>query len=84
MNQTLAAVVLWSIVVYLARRGAAVVVAAVPAVIMTYVCSSFVFVSGQFFGMENRTAAYWLGGAVTAVIVAMMIFKLKKDAKTDA
>ena len=84
MNQTLAAIVLWSIVVYLARRGAAVVVAAVPAVIMTYVCSSFVFVSGQFFGMENRTAAYWLGGAVTAVIVAMMIFKLKKDAKTDA
>lgn len=83
-NQTLAAIVLWSIVVYLRRRGENILAAAVPAVFMTYVCSSFVFVSGQFFGLENRTAAYLLGGAVTAVIVLSMYFKLLRDAKGNA
>ena len=46
---------------------------------MTFICASFVFVSGQFFGMENRTAAYLLGGATTLLVLLVMIFKLRRD-----
>ncbi len=81
MNQTMAVVTLWMIVVYLARRGGNRWIGAIPALIMTYVCSSFVFVSDQFFGMENRAAAYVLGGIATLAVTIFMIFKLKrKDA----
>ena len=78
-NQTLATIVLWAIVVYLARRQANRWVALLPALFMTFICASFVFVSGQFFGMENRTAAYLLGGATTLLVLLVMIFKLRRD-----
>lgn len=72
-NQTLATIVLWTVTVYLFRRGSNHWVALVPAVAMTYVCSSFLFVSDQFFGMEQRTAAYLLGGALT-VLLSLAIY----------
>lgn len=78
-NQTLATIVLWAIVVYLARRQANRWVALLPALFMTFICASFVFVSGQFFSMENRTAAYLLGGATTLLVLLVMIFKLRRD-----
>lgn len=83
-NQTLAAIVLWAIVVWLSQRRANHWVATLPALFMTYVCSSFVFVSNQFLGMENRTAAYLLGGAVTLLIGLFLFLKLRRDAKSRA
>ena len=50
-----------------------------PALIMTYVCASYVFVSPLMFGMQHRTTAYLLGGAVTLVILIAMIFKIRRD-----
>lgn len=82
-NQALAAVVLWTIVVYLAQRRANRWVALIPAVLMTYVCASFVFVSDQFFGMENRTIAYLLGGFSTLYLLIIMILKLRRDDATS-
>ena len=52
-NQALATVVLWCIVVYLNLGRRNIWVALLPAVFMTFVCSSFVFVSPQFFGMPT-------------------------------
>ena len=83
-NQSLATIVLWTITVYLYRRKANYLLAFVPAVLMTYVCASFLFVSGQFFGMENRIAAYLLGGGLTLLITLIMIHLLRKNAKTAA
>lgn len=83
-NQSLATVVLWTISVYLFRRKVNYWLALIPAVIMTYVCSSFLFVSNQFFGMEDRTMAYLLGGLLTLILTLVMIYKLRKDAKTAA
>lgn len=83
-NQSLATVVLWTITVYLFRRKVNYWLALIPAVIMTYVCSSFLFVSNQFFGMEDRTMAYLLGGVLTLILILVMIYKLRKDAKTAA
>ncbi|MCM1520791.1 MAG: carbon starvation protein A [Lachnoclostridium sp.] len=72
-NQTLATIVLWAITIWLSRRGKNIWISLIPAVIMTYVVSSFVFISDQFLGMENRIAAYCLGGVATIVICWWMM-----------
>ena len=79
MNQTLAAVTLWMIAAWLCDGGrrAGAWAAIVPALIMTYVCASYIFVSPLMFGMADRTAAYLLGGAVTAVVAAAMYRRLR-------
>lgn len=84
-NQALATVVLWTIVVYHRREGYNMWVALLPAIFMTYICSSFVFISDQFFGMENRTAAYILGGVATVALTIAMWVKIKntKPSKND-
>ena len=84
-NQALATVVLWTIVVYHRREGYNIWVALLPAIFMTYICSSFVFISDQFFGMDNRTLAYILGGVATVAITAIMWVKIKnsKPSKND-
>ncbi len=66
-NQTLAAVVLWSIYVWLARRGKNYWVAMIPAIAMTFVVTCFVFTSPQFLGIENRVIAYLLSIIATAI-----------------
>lgn len=82
MNQTLAVVTLWMITAYLARQGRNRWVGLLPALVMTYVCSSYIFISPLMCGMRDRTAAYLLGGAVTLVILLLMIFKMRRDAKS--
>lgn len=79
MNQTLAAVTLWMIVAYFARQRRGLMVGLIPALIMTYVCASYIFVSPLMFGMQHRTAAYVLGGVVTLAILVAMIFKVRRD-----
>lgn len=83
-NQTLAVFTLWAATDWLVRHGKPCVIALLPAVLMTYVCSSYIFVSPLMFGMENRTAAYALGGAVALAISIVMTLKLKHDAKKCA
>lgn len=64
-NQSLAAVVLWTIYVWLARRKRNYWVALIPAVSMTFVVTCFVFVSPQFFGIENRIVSFVLSALTT-------------------
>ena len=78
-NQTLAVFTLWAITLYLARKGKPLAIGALPALIMTYVCSSYVFVSPMMFGMENRTLAYLFGGIVTLLIGIAALRHSKKD-----
>ncbi len=66
-NQTLAAVVLWSIYVWLARRKRNYWVALVPAVAMTFVVTCFIYISPQFFGIENRVIAFALATVTTVL-----------------
>lgn len=72
-NQTMAAITLWAIVVWLARRGKNVWVALIPAVAMTYIVGSFVFISGQFLGMGPIWPAYALGGVLTLAVAWAVI-----------
>ena len=80
-NQALATVVLWCIVVYLNLNKSNICVAMPPAVFMTYICSSFVFVSNQFIGMGTKPMAYIWGGVVTIALTAVMCYKLRADRK---
>lgn len=82
-NQALSVVTLWVIVVYLKKYKRNIWVALPPAAFMTYICTSFVFVSGQFIGMQNRPLAYALAGAVTLAITIGMWIKVQKSAKTE-
>ena len=77
-NQALASVVLWCIVVYLYQQKSNYWVALIPAVFMTYICSSFVFVSDQFVGLGATALAYTFGGLLTMALTAVMCYKLRK------
>ena len=77
-NQTLAVLTLWCITVYLFREKKPVMIGMLPALIMTYVCSSYVFISPMMCGMENRALAYILGGVLTLIISAAVHFKARK------
>lgn len=78
-NQTLAVITLWCITVYLFRNKKPVAIGMLPALVMTYVCSSYIFISPMMCGMENRTLAYILGGALTLVIAGAVHFKARKS-----
>lgn len=83
MNQTLSCITLWCITVYLAKHKKPILIGLVPALFMTYVCASYIFISPMMAGMENRTSAYILGGVVTAAIFAALLFKIKSDKKNS-
>lgn len=82
-NQTLSVFTLWMITAWLMRkRSSFYVLALIPAIFMTYVCSSFVFVSTQFIGLGATTAAYVYGAAVTAIFSGLIMLKIRKDVKS--
>lgn len=84
-NQALSVITLWMITSWLMRRGSRwSIIALVPAICMTYVCSSFLFVSGQFVGMGATPLAYIYGGAATAVIAGLMMYLIRKNIKNEA
>lgn len=80
-NQTLASIVLWSIVVYLHREHRNYWVALIPAIFMTYICSSFVFVSNQFIGMGSVTMAYVWGGVATLLLSSIILYRILCERK---
>ena len=82
-NQALASVVLWTIVVYLYKEKSNYWVALIPAIFMTYICASFVFVSNQFVGMGVDPMAYVWGGVVTVAISGYMIYTLLRNRKSE-
>ena len=78
-NQTLAAITLWCITRYLAQHKKPYIIALLPALLMTYICSSYIFISPMMFGMENRTIAYICGGVLTIIIAALVSTKMKRS-----
>ena len=51
-------------------------VALLPAIFMTYICSSFVFVSDQFVGLGPDMWSYIGGAIVTLLITAVMVWRV--------
>ncbi|MBQ0081385.1 MAG: carbon starvation protein A [Alistipes sp.] len=77
-NQALATVVLWCIVIYLHSKNRNYWVALLPAIFMTFICCSFVFVHDQFLGMGVCTLAYIYGGLATLAITLYVWYRLRK------
>lgn len=84
-NQTLSVFTLWMITAWLSRKHSRyTLLALIPAMIMTYVCSAFVFVSGQFLGMGSCTEAYIYAAVVTVVVSGAVMTKIAKDIRDGA
>jgi carbon starvation protein CstA len=71
-NQTLAVFTLWTITVYLVQRKKPFIITLVPALFMTVVCSTFLLISHQAFGL-NATISY-TGGIIVLVIALVWFF----------
>lgn len=70
-NQTLAVITLWTITVYLVLVRKAYWATLIPALFMTMVCTTYIFISPKALGLDH-TLSYALGGVAT--IVAAIAF----------
>ncbi len=80
-NQTLAVFTLWALTVYLVKEGKPYIITLIPALFMTTVSATFLFISKQAFGL-NEDLAYCLGGGVCLIAViwfAVWYMKYKKS-----
>ena len=79
-NQTLAVFTLWTITVYLVRQKKPWVITMLPALFMTVVCSSFIMISPNAFGLD-MTVGYAVGGAALIVSLAWFFIWKNKESK---
>lgn len=70
-NQALSVFTLWTFTVYLVREGKPFFITLIPALFMTTICATYLFISRQAFHLPEPLA-YTLGGAV--LIVAAVWF----------
>lgn len=71
-NQTLSVFTLWTITVYLVQQKKNFYITLIPALFMTVVCSTFLLISKQAFGL-NSTISY-TGSAVVLVIALVWFY----------
>ncbi len=77
-NQILAAVTLWAVSVYLLQERKCVYITLLPALFMTMVTSTFIFIAQDGgFGLSPVTA-YTIGAVVTVSLLAMFVVYAKK------
>ena len=67
-NQTLSVFTLWAITVYLLQNGKPYYFTLIPALFMTTICATYLFVSKLAFGMPERVG-YLLGAVVLIVAI---------------
>ncbi|MBQ6310237.1 MAG: carbon starvation protein A [Bacteroidales bacterium] len=79
-NQTLAVFTLWAITVFLYLRSYRVLsgkpyylISLLPAMFMTFICTDFLFTSGQMMGLERNLGTILAGCATIVVTVAVWL-----------
>ncbi len=70
-NQALSIFTLWAITIYLAHKRKPFIITLIPALFMTFVCTTFLLISPIAFGLGNLIS-YGIGGCV--LIVAIIWF----------
>ena len=68
-NQTLSIFTLWAITIYLAHKRKPFIITLIPALFMTFVCTTFLLISPIAFGLGNLIS-YGIGGCVLIVALA--------------
>ena len=79
-NQTLSVFTLWAITVYLVRKKKPYIITLIPALFMTTVCSTYLYISKQAFGLPENVA-YTLGIATFIVAFVWFAVWMKKNKK---
>ncbi len=82
-NQTLAVVTLWSITVFLYRDNKPYLISMIPALFMTMVVTTFIFISPTGFGL-SPTLSYFLGGIITLAIMELFHIRERNLAAKSA
>ncbi|MBR6262625.1 MAG: carbon starvation protein A [Prevotella sp.] len=78
-NQSLSVFTLWAITVYLVRHGKPYIISLIPALFMTAVCSTFIFVSPTAFGNQIPTnIGFMLGGVCLLVAIVWFVIWRRK------
>jgi len=76
-NQTLAAIVLWAITVYLYKNHKFYWISLIPAIFMTAVCSVYIMVAPEGFRLSTNIA-YPISAAITIAVTLLFWFSVKK------
>lgn len=79
MNQTLAIFTLWALTVYLVKEKKCYWVTLIPAVFMTAVCSSYIFIAPEGFGFSRQLS--WLPGNIITIgsLIFFIFWKVKRS-----
>lgn len=82
-NQTLAVFTLWALTVYLVSVRKNYGVTLLPAIFMTAVCSTYIFIAPEGFGL-SETVSLFIGLGITICVFCFFIFwKLKMNKALD-
>ena len=77
-NQTLAVFTLWALTVFLARSKKLYIVTLIPALFMTAVCSTYIFVAPEGLGMGGAISQT-IGVVITIItLIAFLWWKRKQ------
>ncbi|MCD8186455.1 MAG: carbon starvation protein A [Rikenellaceae bacterium] len=81
-NQTLAAISLWAVTMYLVSKRKNFYLSFFPAILMTLIVCTYLFTGKEMFALSYN-AGLWLGGAITAAVTTLMILLIHKYRKYD-
>lgn len=80
-NQTLAVFTLWALTVYLVKEKKLYVITLLPAIFMTAVCSTYIFIAPEGLSLDTGLSQI-LGGIVTLIVLGIFIWwKIKNKGK---
>lgn len=79
-NQTLAMVVLWAITFYLYSEKKMIIITFIPAVFMTFVCTTYIMIAPEGFHLSN-SIAYIISILLSIIIVGLALLGLRKMKK---
>ena len=79
-NQALSVFTLWAVTVYLVRNKKPFIITLIPALFMTTVCATFLFVSKQTFHLPE-SVGYPLGGISCLVAIVWFSIWYRKETK---
>ena len=80
-NQALSIFTLWALTVYLAQQRKPFYITLIPALFMTFVCSTFLLISPIAFGIGNLIS-YGIGGCIVLVAISWFSLWYHKDKAT--
>ena len=82
-NQTLATVVLWTITVYLVKYKKNYWITLLPALFMTAVVTTYIFLAPEGFHL-SKEISYSIGGIATIISGVMFVFYYRKQKSNEA